>query len=384
MPPLPPENIGKIPGLKTPCYLVDRQLVEANCRLLASVQERTGARILLALKGFAMFSLFPLIREYLPGICASGLHEARLGREEFGGAVHTFSPAYRPEEFPEIVRLSDHIVFNSWSQWQRFGSLALAAGKKCGLRLNPEYSEVEVALYDPCAPGSRMGIRAKDLEGKDLAGISGLHFHVMCEQGADTLERVLVRVEEKFGHLLPGMEWLNCGGGHHITKPGYDLELLCRLIEKFRDKYHLRIYLEPGEAIALNTGYLVATVLDLVENGMEIAILDTSAEAHMPDVLAMPYRPLVIGAGAPGEFAHTCRLAGNTCLAGDVIGDYSFPQPLKPGDRLVFTDMAHYTMVKNTTFNGINLPSIAILDSGQNTVEVVREFGYQDFKTRLS
>jgi len=378
-------NLSKdIVGLKTPCYLVERQLVEANCRLLASVQERTGAKILLATKAFSMFSLFPMIRQYLHGTCASGLNEARLGREEFGREVHTFSPAYRAEEFAEIVALSDHIVFNSWSQWLKYGPQALAAGKQCGLRLNPEYSEVEVALYDPCAPGSRMGIRAVDLVGKDLRGVSGLHFHVMCEQGADTLERVLAQVEAKFGHLLPQMEWLNFGGGHHISKPGYDVALLCNLIEKFRDQYDLKIFLEPGEAIALNTGFLIASVLDIVENGIQIAILDTSAEAHMPDVLAMPYRPQVIGAGVPGEFAHSYRLAGNTCLAGDVVGDYSFPQQLKPGDRLVFTDMAHYTMVKNTTFNGINLPSIAIYDSDQNTVEVVREFGYQDFKGRLS
>jgi carboxynorspermidine decarboxylase len=371
-------------NIKTPCYLVERQLVEANCRLLASVQERTGAKVLLATKAFSMFSLFPLIRQYLHGTCASGLNEARLGREEFGREVHTFSPAYREEEFAEIVRLSDHIVFNSWSQWQKYGPQALAAGLKCGLRINPEYSEVEVALYDPCAPGSRMGIRAADLVGKDLSGISGLHFHVMCEQGADTLGRVLEHVEARFGHLLTRMEWFNFGGGHHITKPGYDVELLCRLIEKFRDKYQLQIFLEPGEAIALNTGFLIAEVLDIVENGLQIAILDTSAEAHMPDVLAMPYRPQVIGGGESGEFAHTYRLAGNTCLAGDVVGDYSFPEPLKPGDRLVFTDMAHYTMVKNTTFNGINLPSIAIYDSETGQLEMVREFGYQDFKGRLS
>ncbi len=374
-------RLSRLP-VKTPCYLVDRQLVEANCRLLGQVQARTGARILLALKGFAMFSLFPLIREYLPGICASGLNEAKLGREEFGGQVHTFSPAFREDEFDEIVLLSDHLVFNSWSQWQKYGPLA--AGKKCGLRLNPEYSEVEVALYDPCAPGSRMGIRAQDMAGKDLTGISGLHFHVMCEQGADTLARVLEHVEERFGNLLPQMEWLNFGGGHHITKPGYDVELLCSLIEKFRDKYDLQIYLEPGEAVALNTGYLIASVLDLVDNGMRIAILDTSAEAHMPDVLAMPYRPQIIGAGQPDEFPHTYRLTGNTCLAGDIVGDYSFPEPLEPGDRLVFTDMAHYTMVKNTTFNGINLPSIGIYDSESSEVVIVREFGYQDFKTRLS
>ncbi len=373
-----------IANLKTPCYLVGRQLVEANCRLLASVQERTGAKILLATKAFSMFSLFPLIREYLHGTCASGLNEARLGREEFGREVHTFSPAYREEEFAEIVKLSDHIVFNSWAQWQKYGPQARAAGRKCGLRLNPGVFRGGGGLVRPLRPRFADGHPGADLAGKDLGGITGLHFHVMCEQGADTLARVLEHVEAKFGHLLPQMEWLNFGGGHHITKPGYDVELLCRLIEKFRDKYNLQIFLEPGEAIALNTGFLIASVLDLVENGMEIAILDTSAEAHMPDVLAMPYRPQVIGGGQPGEFAHTYRLAGNTCLAGDVVGDYSFPQPLKPGDRLIFTDMAHYTMVKNTTFNGINLPSIAIYDSEKNTVEVVREFAYQDFKGRLS
>jgi len=368
--------------LRTPVYLVERDRVEANCRVLAGVSGRTGCKILLALKGFAMFSLFPLIREYLDGVCASGLLEAELGRKEFGRQVHTFSPAFREDEFDEIVALSDHIVFNSWSQWHKYRDRAGEC--QIGLRLNPEYSEVATTLYNPCAPGSRLGIRAIDLEGKDLAGIDGLHFHVMCEQGADTLERVLEHVEEKFGHLLSGMKWLNFGGGHHITRPDYDVDLLCRLIERFRDKYDLEIYLEPGEAVALNAGVLVVSVLDIVRNEMDIAILDTSAEAHMPDVLAMPYRPEVIGAGKPGEYPHNYRLAGNTCLAGDVVGDYSFPKPLNPGDRLVFTDMAHYTMVKNTTFNGINLPSIAIYDSGIDSVDIVREFGYSDFRNRLS
>jgi len=368
--------------LRTPVYLVERDRVEANCRVLAGVSGRTGCKILLALKGFAMFSLFPLIREYLDGVCASGLLEAELGRKEFGRQVHTFSPAFREDEFDEIVALSDHIVFNSWSQWHKYRDRAGEC--QIGLRLNPEYSEVATTLYNPCAPGSRLGIRAIDLEGKDLAGIDGLHFHVMCEQGADTLERVLEHVEEKFGHLLSGMKWLNFGGGHHITRPDYDVDLLCRLIERFRDKYDLEIYLEPGEAVALNAGVLVVSVLDIVRNEMDIAILDTSAEAHMPDVLAMPYRPEVIGAGKPGEYPHNYRLAGNTCLAGDVVGDYSFPKPLNPGDRLVFTDMAHYTMVKNTTFNGINLPSIAIYDSGIDSVDIVRDFGYSDFRNRLS
>ncbi|MDF1579049.1 MAG: carboxynorspermidine decarboxylase [Desulfobulbales bacterium] len=368
--------------LATPVYLVERERIEANCRVLAGVSTRTGCKILLALKGFAMFSLFPLIRQHLDGVCASGLLEARLGREEFGREVHTFSPAFRDEEFDEIAGLSDHLVFNSLSQWRKYR--ARTGGRQVGLRINPEYSEVATPLYNPCAPGSRLGIRAADLAGHDLTGIDGLHFHVMCEQGADTLERVLAQVEEKFGHLLPEMKWLNFGGGHHITRPDYDVELLCRLIERFRDRYDLQIYLEPGEAVALNAGVLIASVLDIVNNEINIAILDTSAEAHMPDVLAMPYRPEVIGAGKPGKYHHTYRLAGNTCLAGDVIGDYSFPEPLKPGDRLIFTDMAHYTMVKNTTFNGINLPTIALYDKRCNAVEIVREFGYPDFKSRLS
>jgi carboxynorspermidine decarboxylase len=369
-------------ALKTPCYLVERERIASNCQILSSVRSRTGCKILLALKGFAMFSLFPLIGRYLDGVCASGLNEARLGREEFGGEVHTFSPAFREDDFAEIVCLSDHLVFNSWSQWRKFGPAA--SGRQTGLRINPGYSEVETALYDPCAPKSRLGILAEDLAGKDLAGIDGLHFHVMCEQGADTLERVLEHVERKFGHLLGDMQWLNFGGGHHITRTGYDVDLLCSLIDSFQQRYGLQVYLEPGEAVALEAGVLIASVLDLVKNETEIAILDTSAEAHMPDILAMPYRPHIIGSGLPGVFPHTYRLAGNTCLAGDVIGDYSFPEPLLPGKRLIFTDMAHYTMVKNTTFNGINLPSIAIYDAETDAVEMVREFGYQDFRTRLS
>ncbi len=368
--------------LKTPCYLVEREKIEENCRILAEVSNRTGCKVLLALKGFAMFSLFPLISKYLQGVCASGLLEARLGREEFGNEVHSFSPAFREDEFGEIVTLSDHLVFNSWQQWQKYGKAA--AGCQVGLRINPEYSEVATPLYNPCAPGSRLGIRACDLQGKDLAGIDGLHFHVMCEQGADTLERVLIYVEEKFGHLLPAMKWLNFGGGHHITRPDYDVDLLCRLIERFRDRYDLQIYLEPGEAVALNAGVMVASVLDIVHNEIDIAILDTSAEAHMPDVLAMPYRPDLIGAGKQQERAHTYRLAGNTCLAGDVIGDYSFSEPLQSGQKLFFTDMAHYTMVKNTTFNGIKLPDIAIYDRSKDSIEIIREFGYEDFRNRLS
>lgn len=368
--------------LKTPCYLVEREKIENNCKILAGVSNRTGCKILLALKGFAMFSLFPLVSEYLDGVCASGLMEARLGREEFGREVHTFSPAFRGDEFGQIVVLSDHVVFNSWQQWLKYGKTA--SGCQIGLRINPEYSEVVTPLYNPCSPGSRLGIKIGDLEGQDLSGIDGLHFHVMCEQGAETLERVLAQVEKRFGHLLADMKWLNFGGGHHITSRDYDVELLCKVIERFRDQYNLQIYLEPGEAIALNAGVLVASVLEIVHNDIDTAILDTSAEAHMPDVLAMPYRPGLIGAGKPQELAHTFRLAGNTCLAGDVIGDYSFSEPLRIGQKLVFTDMAHYTMVKNTTFNGINLPDIAIYDGARDSVEVVRQFGYEDFRHRLS
>ncbi|MBU0480617.1 MAG: carboxynorspermidine decarboxylase [Proteobacteria bacterium] len=368
--------------LKTPCYLVERELIEENCRILAGVSSRTGCRILLALKGFSMFSLFPLISGYLQGVCASGLFEARLGREEFKGEVHTFSPAFREDEFSQVVELSDHIIFNSLSQFRKYRQAA--SGRQIGLRINPEYSEVATLLYNPCAPGSRLGITSSDLDGADLDGIDGFHFHVMCEQGADTLERVLQRVEEKFSRYFSGLKWLNFGGGHHITRPGYDIDLLCRLIGYFQDTYDLQVYLEPGEAVALNSGYLVASVLDVVHNEIDIGILDTSAEAHMPDVLAMPYRPQIIEAGQPGEFAFTYRLAGNTCLAGDIIGDYSFKEPLRAGRKLVFTDMAHYTMVKNTTFNGINLPSISIYDRDTDSVDLVREFSFADFRNRLS
>ena len=370
--------------LKTPCYLLDRGRIEANCRRLAEVRERTGCRVLLALKGFAAFSLFPLIRRHLDGVCASGLHEARLGREEFGGEVHTHAPAFAPDDFAAIARLSDAVVFNSLSQLARFRETALAEGCMIGLRVNPEYSEVATPLYDPCGPGSRLGVRRGQLLGADIAGVSGLHFHALCEQGADVLERVAARVEEAFAPWLERVEWLNLGGGHHITRPDYDLDRLCRTIAGIAERYRLQTYIEPGEAVALDAGWLVAGVLDLVDTGeTPTAILDTSAEAHMPDVLAMPYRPEVLGAGMPGEKPYTFRLAGNTCLAGDVIGDYSFDRPLAPGDRLFFTDMAHYTMVKNTTFNGIPLPGIALLHPG-GRVEQVKEFGYEDYRNRLS
>jgi carboxynorspermidine decarboxylase len=371
--------------LPTPFYLVDEGALERNLKILDSVQRRTGCRILMALKGFAMFSLFPLIGRYLHGVAASSLDEARLGFEEFKKEVHLFAPAYRETEFEELLAYGDHIVFNSFSQWNRFKPAVLRNGRQieCGIRVNPEHSEVQVSLYDPCGPYSRLGVTIDNFRGNDLDGISGLHFHNLCELNADSLARTLPVFEEKFGSCLEGMKWVNFGGGHHITRQDYDVDLLCRLIEGFKKRHNTEVYLEPGEAIALNTGVLVSSVLDIVHNGMDIAILDTSAAAHMPDVLEMPYRPEIAGGAKPGRYPHTYRLGGLTCLAGDIIGDYSFQQPLEVGSRLVFLDMAHYTMVKNTTFNGVGLPSIAIQDN-QRQVRIVRSFGYLDFRNKLS
>lgn len=369
----------------TPCYVVNEEALRRNLETLASVKRRTGCRILLALKGFAMFRVFPLLRQVLDGTCASSPHEARLGHEEFGGETHVFAAAYRDEDIAELITLCDHIVFNSFNQWRRFKERTTSTPKhiECGLRINPECSTGRVPLYDPCARFSRLGIKREAFEGESLDGISGLHFHTLCEQNADALEITLRAVEAKFGDLIPRMRWMNFGGGHHITRDDYDVDLLCRLIQSFQQRYGTEtIYLEPGEAVALQSGVLVAQVLDIIRNEMDIAILDTSATCHMPDVLEMPYRPAVIGAAEPGRWPHTYRLAGLTCLAGDVIGDYSFPEPLRPGDRIIFEDMAHYTMVKNTTFNGVRLPAIAIYREGR--IEVIRSFGYEDYKNRLS
>ncbi len=374
-------------GLPSPCYIVDERLLEKNLQILNSVQERTGCNILLALKGFSMHSVFPLVGKYLKGITASSLFEARLGFEKMGKEVHSYAPAYIDEDFDELLNYCDHIVFNSFDQWNRFkGKVTQMRAKKkveCGIRVNPEYSEIATPIYNPCYQHSRLGVTLANFRPEDLEGIDGLHFHTMCEQNSDTLERTVKVVDEKFGPYIKQMKWLNMGGGHHITRPDYDLDTLIRSILFFKDKYGIEIYLEPGEAIALNTGFLVAKVLDVVNNGMEIAILDTSAACHMPDVLEMPYRPNIIDAGEPGKHAYTYRLGGVTCLAGDVIGDYSFKNPLKPGDRLVFCDMAHYTMVKNNMFNGINLPSIATYNETEG-IKIVRQFGYEDFVTRLS
>jgi carboxynorspermidine decarboxylase len=367
--------------LRTPCYVADERKLEENLKILRGVAERTGAKILLAQKAFSMFALYPLIGRYLDGTAASGLYEARLGKEELGGETHVFSAAYRPDEFKEIVSVCDHIVFNSLSQLRQFGNAA--EGRELGLRVNPERSTQERDIYDPCARFSRLGVTGEQLSGSSLEGVSGLHFHCLCEQNADALEETLDAVEERFGEYLPRMRWINFGGGHHITRPDYDTPRLEGCISRMQSRYGLTVYLEPGEAIALDAGELVTTVLDIVRNGMDIAVVDASAACHMPDVLEMPYRPPLSGADLPLIKPYTYRIGGPTCLAGDVVGDYSFDRPLRPGDRLVFRDMAIYTMVKNNTFNGMRLPDIAVRDKNGDC-RIIRQFGYEDFRGRLS
>ena len=364
----------------TPSYLVYEELLEKNLKVLAEVAEDTGATILLAQKCFSMYHYYPLIGRYLAGTTASGIYEARLSQEEMGKENHVFKPAYEDEEIEQLASICDHIIFNSFSQWERFGTVAHLHGASCGMRINPECSTQDHAIYDPCAPGSRLGVKIADFRPDLLAGLDGLHFHTLCEQGADALEKTLDAVEEKFGKYLHGMKWLNFGGGHHITRAGYDISLLKKLIRRVQEKYNVAVYLEPGEAVALNAGFLVSEVLDVQAGGN--VILSTSAACHMPDVIEMPYRPPVVGAGEAGEKSHTYTLAGPTCLAGDTIGTYSFDAPLHIGDRVVFGDMAIYTMVKNNTFNGMPLPHI-IAVSAQGEWDVVRSFGYDDFKMRL-
>ena len=386
-----------IDQVETPSYICDLSALRRNLEILADVQQRAGCKILLALKGFAMWSVFPVVRQYLSGVATSSVAEARLGREKFCAPasdgrpceVHAYAPAYSALDIDEMVEIADHIVFNSIAQWQRHRARVRSAARpiECGLRLNPRHSEVKVALYDPCAPGSRLGIPPEAFPAPgapELDGIDGLHFHTLCELNSDALERTVAAVEERFGAHLGRMKWVNFGGGHHITRPDYDVELLVRTVSRFKERHGVEVYLEPGEAIALHTGVLVASVLDLSHNDVDIAVLDTSATAHMPDVLEMPYRPEIYGAGKPGEHPYTYRLGGLTCLAGDVIGEYSFPRRLEVGDKLVFGDMAHYTMVKNTMFNGVRLPSIATYEPDGNRLEVVRRFGYEDYRDRLS
>lgn len=375
-------------AIETPAYVVDEGALRQNLSVLKRVIDETGCKILLAQKAFSMYRAYPLIGEYLSGTTASSLHEARLGYEEmgqpFGVETHIYAPAYQEKDFKDILTYCDHIVFNTPEQWNKYRSLVETYPKEiqCGIRINPEYSEIETDIYNPCFANSRMGTTLEQLKEEDLEGISGLHFHTMCEQNSDTLKRTLQVVEEKFGTYLSKMKWLNFGGGHHITRKDYDVDTLISCIKHIKETYDIQVYLEPGEAVALQAGYLVSTVLATMKNGMDLAILDTTAACHMPDVLEMPYRPEIIGAGMPNEKKYTYRLGGPTCLAGDIIGDYSFDEELKEGDKLVFCDMAIYSMVKNNTFNGINLPDIVWLGE-DGKMETVKKFGYEDFKSRL-
>ena len=372
--------------LHTPLYICEERKLEANLKLLEYVKEQSGAKIILALKGFAMFSTFELVGRYLDGCTASGLHEAMLAHEEMHREVHTYSPAFKEEEIDEIAAISDHVVFNSPSQYRRFEKRVRTINPKISisLRVNPEFSSSPVDLYNPCALYSRLGTTKVNFDESILDGLDGLNFHALCEQNVDALEGVLEAFEEKFGDYIDKMRYINFGGGHHITRKDYDVERLIKVIKEFKARHHnIEIYLEPGEAVGWQTGVLVSTVLDVMHNGIDIAILDTSAEAHMPDTLAMPYRAEVRGAGVAGEKKYTYRLGGNTCLAGDIMGDYSFDAPLKIGDKIIFEDQIHYTFVKNTTFNGIKLPSLAIWTK-EGKLDVVHAFGYMDYKQRLS
>jgi carboxynorspermidine decarboxylase len=369
-----------------PAFVVDLSRLRRNLEHLADVRRRAGCRILLAQKGFSMWSVYPLIRQYLDGTCSSGPWEAMLAREKFGKEIHVYSPAFTDEDLAEVVPFADHLSFNSVRQWRRGLEFIRRSGRRIetALRINPQVSTGDHAIYDPCVAGSRLGIPLSELEGEDLSALDGLHFHTLCEQNSDALETTLDAVEEKFGHLLRRVKWLNMGGGHHITKADYDVDRLVRLVQRIRERYGITVYLEPGEAIAIGTGILMSRVVDTVRNGMDIGILDVSVTCHMPDCLEMPYRPEIRGAGNPGELAHTYRLGGGTCLAGDVIGDYSFDRPLEPGDRLIFEDMAHYTMVKTTMFNGVKHPALCLWDPESDELRTVRQFQYEDFRDRLS
>ncbi|MDE6219252.1 MAG: carboxynorspermidine decarboxylase [Lachnospiraceae bacterium] len=380
----------------TPCYIVSESLLKRNLEILRHVSDETGCKILLAQKAFSMYYYYPLIGAYLDGVTASGLYEAKLGYEELCQKEitdrdgkrktcenHIFSPAYQEKHMDELLEICDHFVFNSFVQWEKYKDRVLKAGKECGIRINPECSTQDHAIYDPCSSGSRLGVTRANFKDTQLDGITGLHFHCLCEQNVDALVTTMKAVEEKFGGYLHQMRWLNFGGGHHITRDDYDVDRLIALIQDVQNRYELQVYLEPGEAVAINAGFLVTEVLEIVQNGgMNIAILDTSAACHMPDVIEMPYRPPLCGSGEAGEKAYPYRLGGPTCLAGDIIGEYSFDWELHAGDRLVFGDMAIYSMVKNNTFNGMPLPDIiALREDGR--WETVRRFGYEDFKNRV-
>lgn len=371
-------------SIPSPCYICEEEKLTKNLLLMQDVQERTGVDIILALKGFSMWSTFGLIRQYLKGATASSVWEAKLAKYEMNKEVHAYAPAYKTQDMDELVNLCEHISFNSLNQWQQFKQQVLNAGVSAGLRVNPENQEADTPLYDPCAPGSRLGILASQLEGQDLSAIEGFHVHNLCECDSFATERTLHAIENKFGKYLPQLKWLNLGGGHLMTRKGYDIEHLINALVTFKAKYpHLRIIMEPGSAVAWQAGPLIAEVVDIVENQQKIAILDISATAHMPDVLEMPYRPTITNAGAANEKAYTYKLGGNSCLAGDVIDEYSFDEPLKPGDRLIFEDMLHYTMVKTSFFNGVEHPSIGMLNNN-NEFTLIKSFTYEDFKNRLS
>ena len=370
--------------IPTPCYVINEDVLNHNLEVLRGVQRRAGCRILLALKAFAMFDVFPLIAKTLAGTAASSLYEARLGFEEFGDSVHLCAPGYRPNEMEDLLEYCGHVVFNSFAQWRRFRPVVERAKRDvlCAIRVNPEHSEVEVPIYDPCRAGSRLGVTRAHFEPDALDGLTGLHFHTLCGHNADALARTLGVVERKFGTFIRNLDWVNLGGGHHITRADYDVDALCSLISSFKERYGVEVYLEPGEAVVLDAGVLIASVLDILPDGG--VILDVSATAHMPDVIEMPYRPDISGAGEPGRYPHTYRLGGPTCLAGDDIGVYSFPRELELDSRIVFEDMACYTMVKNTMFNGVPLPLIAKQTAKSTELRVVKQFDYLDYKHRLS
>lgn len=372
--------------IETPSYVVSLPKLENNLRILNRVEKTAGCKILMALKGFSMFSTFPLIRKYLSGSEASSINEARLGYKEFSKETHVFSPSYTKENISEYIKYADHLVFNSFSQWDKFKETIKNSKKKvsCGIRVNIEHSEVENPMYDPSSPNSHFGVKKDFFQKDNLEGLEGIHFHNLCELGADALERTLKVFEEKFGEFLPHLKWVNFGGGHHITRRDYDIDLLSKIIIDFKNKYpHLEVYLEPGEAIALNAGVLVASVVDIFKNNTNIAVLDVSATTHMPDVLEMPYLPTILNARPVTTGENNYRLVGPSCLTGDVIGEYSFSEALVVGQKLVFLNMAIYTMVKNNTFNGVNLPNITTIDENKK-VKIIKRFGYKDFKNRLS
>ncbi|QKG30099.1 carboxynorspermidine decarboxylase [Campylobacter sp. RM16187] len=371
--------------IKTPAYVCEEALLRKNLEILKRVKDESGAKILVALKGFALSGVMDIVSEYLDGATCSGLHEAKFAKDYIKGEIHTYSPAFKDEDIDEILDISKHVVFNSFNQWQKFKDKALGKGAICGLRVNPESSVAPTDMYNPCGKFSRLGITAKNFRADLLDGITGLHFHALCEESAESLETVLMAFEEKFGEFIPKMKWINFGGGHHITRKDYNVDLLIKLVKNFRQKYGVEVYLEPGEAVGWQCGFLISSVLDIVENEKNIAILDTSAEAHMPDTILMPYRPAVRGESKSGKFSY--RFGGNTCLAGDIVGidageaDYKFDSELKIGDRVIFEDQIHYTIVKNTTFNGIKLPDLLLLkENGE--IKTIRKFGYEQYKDR--